>query len=183
MAGAARRVVVRLRPMTDDEFPAWREIAIEHHAAQVSRATGKALDAATRESRALLAKVLPAGLATLQMSFFVILDDSERKVGWLWVGTSPQDPDAGFVFDIIVDANFRGRGYGRAAMRGAEEFFEAQGKLRIGLDVAGGNDAARTLYESMGYRPIMTSMTKSLDHPGKAGARRPRRNDQPSTSR
>jgi ribosomal protein S18 acetylase RimI-like enzyme len=164
MGGAARRVVT-LRPMTDAEFPVWREIAVEHHAAQVSHATGKSLDAATKESRALLAKLLPVGLATPGMNFFVVLDESEREVGWLWLGASPQDPDAGFVFDIIIDANARRRGCGRAAMRAVEQFFEAEGRLSIGLDVAGGNEAARALYESMGYRPIMTSMRKSLDHP------------------
>lgn len=166
MAGAARQVVT-LRPMTDAEFPAWRETAIQHHAAQVSRATGKDVDAATDDSRALLAKVLPSGPATAQMHFFVVLDDAQREVGWLWLGASPQDPEAGFVFDIIIDANVRGRGYGRAAMRAAEQFFEAQGKSSVALDVAGGNDAARTLYESIGYRPVMTSMTKSLGHPRK----------------
>lgn len=164
MAGVALPAVA-LRPMSDAEFPAWREIAIRHHAAQVSRATGKDLDAATKVSRELLAKVLSAGLATEKMNLFVVLDDSHREIGWLWLGTSPQDSDAGFVFDIIVDANVRGRGYGRAIMRAAERFFQAQGKSDISLDVADGNDAARTLYESMGYRPVVTSMTKSLDHP------------------
>jgi hypothetical protein len=56
--------LVALRPMAEAEFPAWREIAIHHHATQVSRATGKGLDSAEEESRSLLAKVLPAGLAT-----------------------------------------------------------------------------------------------------------------------
>jgi ribosomal protein S18 acetylase RimI-like enzyme len=167
MAGASRPVVT-LRPMTDVEFRAWREVAIRHHADQVSRATGKDVDVATKESRELLAKVLAGGLATERMNLFVVVDDSEREVGWLWLGTSPQDSDAGFVFDIIVDPNVRGRGYGRATMRAAEQFFQAQGKSGISLDVAGGNDAARGLYESLGYRPVMTSMTKRFDQPHSA---------------
>lgn len=155
--------VVRLRPMTDAEFAPWREIAIRHHAAQVSRATGDDLAAATEDARTVLAKVLPAGWATENMHFFVVIDESEREVGWLWLGPAPQDPAVGFVFDVIIDVSVRGRGYGRATMRVAEQFFRTQGKSRISLDVAGGNDVARNLYESLGYRPTSTSMAKNLD--------------------
>jgi ribosomal protein S18 acetylase RimI-like enzyme len=156
------RSTVSLRPMTEMEFPAWREIAIEHHAGQVSRAGRMDPKAAVSESRELLAKVLPAGLATANMDLFVVIDESGREVGWLWLGASPQDPAAGFLFDIIIDVTVRGRGYGRATMHAAEDFFLAQGKARISLDVADGNDTARTLYDSMGYLPIMTSMSKAL---------------------
>lgn len=47
-------------------------------------------------------------------------------------------------------------------MRAAERFFLADGKSRVGLEVAGVNDIARELYESMGYLPVSTSMTKNL---------------------
>jgi ribosomal protein S18 acetylase RimI-like enzyme len=56
-----------------------------------------------------------------------------------------------------------GEGYGRATVHAAEQLFIAQGKSSIGLDVAGGNDIARALYEPLGYRSIMTSMAKPLD--------------------
>ena len=148
--------------MTEDEFGPWRELTIAQHSEQVSRATGKAFDVTVAESRELLPKILPDGQATEHMHFFVVLDDSERVIGWLWLGASPADPDAGFVFDIIIDADVRGQGYGRAVMVAAEEFFRAQDKLRVGLDVLGGNDVARALYESLGYRPIQTAMTKTL---------------------
>jgi ribosomal protein S18 acetylase RimI-like enzyme len=164
MTSAAQ--TVRLRPMTEAEFPAWTEIAIRHHAAQVSLATGRDLDTAFDESRELLGKVLAAGLATEKMHLFVVIADAEREVGWLWLGPSPQDPGVGFVFDIIIDAEVRGHGYGRAAMEAAERFFRSQGRSSIGLDVAGGNDAARALYESLGYRAVSTSMAKSLARTG-----------------
>jgi ribosomal protein S18 acetylase RimI-like enzyme len=162
MTGRAQPAV-RLRPMAEAEFPAWRELAIEHHAGQVSRASGKEIESAIDESRELLAKVLPAGLATPAMQLFVVMSDPDREVGWLWLGQSPQDPGRGFVFDILIDPDVRGEGYGRVAMHAAEQVFREQGKSSIGLDVAGGNDIARALYESLGYRPIITSMAKTLD--------------------
>lgn len=153
---------VNLRSMTDAEFASWRDIAIDQHGAQVSRATGKTLDAAVEESRSLFSKVLPNGLHTDGMRLFAITD-GEARIGWLWLGSSPSDPAVGFVFDIIIDADARCRGYGRATMLAAEQFFRSQGKTGVALHVAEGNDTARGLYESLGYVPITTSMAKSLE--------------------
>jgi|SRR6185437_11569672 len=153
---------VTLRSMTEAEFGPWRDIAIDQHGAQVSRATGKSLAAAVEESRVLLSKVLPEGLQTDGMRLFAITD-GEARIGWLWLGASPSDPAAGFVFDIMIDADARGRGYGRATMLAAEQLFRSQGKTRVALTVAGGNDTARGLYESLGYLPTSTSMAKNLE--------------------
>lgn len=150
--------------MTRSEFEEWREIAIAHHATQTSRATGRSLEVSLKEAAALLPRVLVAGLDTKNMSFFVVVDDSGQTVGWLWLGLSPDDPNTGFVWDIIVDESNRGHGYGRAAMVAAERFFAGQGKLQMGLQVAAGNDVARHLYESLGYHDIMTTMSKRLEH-------------------
>jgi ribosomal protein S18 acetylase RimI-like enzyme len=159
--------MVTLRPMTGLEFETWREIAIRHHAEQMSRAAGTSLEVSLDEAGQLLPTVLVDGLNTRAMSFFVVKAAGHR-VGWLWIGSSPGDPHAGFVWDIIIDDAWRGRGYGRAAMVAAERFFEEQGKVRIGLQVAARNDVARHLYESMGYcdvatRGVLTTMSKTLD--------------------
>ena len=155
---------IGLRPMTHSEFDEWREIAIAHHASQTSRATGQTLEASLEQASALLPRVLVAGLDTEGMNFFVVVDDAGMAVGWLWLGLWPDDLDTGFVWDIIVDEAHRGNGYGRAAMVAAERFFAAQGKLRMGLQISGGNDLARHLYESMGYHDIMTTMSKTIEH-------------------
>jgi ribosomal protein S18 acetylase RimI-like enzyme len=110
----------------------------------------------------LLSKVLSNGLRTDGMSLFAITD-GDARIGWMWLGDSPSDPAAGFVFDIIIEAEARARGYGRAAMLAAEQFFRSQGKARVALNVFGGNDTARGLYESLGYLPTSTSMAKSLE--------------------
>jgi ribosomal protein S18 acetylase RimI-like enzyme len=159
---SAVSAALSLRPMTDDEFAAWWDLTIAQHAQLVSNATGRPLETELDDARQLLPKVLPAGQATEGMDFFVLEDGSAIDVGWLWLGRSPNDPDAGFVWDIIIDEPFRGRGFGRAAMLAAERHFVGQGKTRVGLQVSGGNDVARTLYESLGYSTIMTEMSKRL---------------------
>lgn len=162
MARSAPGPVPSLRPMTEAEFESWRQLAIINHAQQMSTATGRDLEVSREEASQLLRKVLVRGLETPGMNFFVLVDDAGRIVGWLWLGSSPQDADAGFVWDIIIDESHRGRGYGRAAMVAAERFFAQQGKLRMGLQVAAGNHVARHLYESLGYHNVMTTMSKEL---------------------
>jgi ribosomal protein S18 acetylase RimI-like enzyme len=165
--------MVSLRPMTTSEFETWREIAIRQHAEQVSRATGRGLEACLDEARQVLPTVLVDGINTKAMNFFAI-EAADHRVGWLWIGRSPRDPHAGFVWDIIIDDSCRGRGYGRAAMVAAERYFEEQGKVRIGLQVAAKNDVARDLYESLGYLEVatsdgMTTMSKTLGSGSAAG--------------
>jgi ribosomal protein S18 acetylase RimI-like enzyme len=152
--------------MTDDEFAAWWDLTISQHAQLVSRATGRPLETELEGARRQLPNVLPAGLATDGMDFFILEDGSGIEVGWLWLGRSATDPSAGFVWDIIIDERCRGHGYGRAAMLAAERHFVAQGKTRVGLQVSGGNDVARRLYESLGYSTITTEMSKPLDPDG-----------------
>jgi ribosomal protein S18 acetylase RimI-like enzyme len=153
---------VTLRPMTIVEFDAWRDVAIRQHAEQTSRATGRSLEASLDDAAELLPKVLVDGINTRGMDFFVIVDVDDQEIGWLWIGSSPDDPEAGFVWDIIIEQSRRGRGYGRAAMLAAEQFFAAKGKVRIGLQVAARNDVARRLYEAMGYQVTMTTMSKAI---------------------
>jgi ribosomal protein S18 acetylase RimI-like enzyme len=156
--------VVRLRPMTAMEFETWRDIAIRGHAEQTCRATGRSLEDALENSAQLLPSLLCDGPDTEGMNLFVVVDDgSDEPVGWLWVGSSSSDdPDPGYVWDVIIAESRRGRGYGRAAMIAAEQFVAQQGKARISLQVAAWNDVARHLYESMGYRVVMTTMSKVL---------------------
>ena len=153
MRSVARRIRNYVEPyvarldspeMTETEFASWRDIAIDQHGAQLSRAAGKYLDAAVEESRVLLSNVLPNGLRTDGMSLFAITE-GDARIGWMWLGASPSDPAAGFVFDIIIEAEARGRGYGRAAMLAAEQFFRSQGKARV---------AQRLRRERHGARPL-----------------------------
>jgi ribosomal protein S18 acetylase RimI-like enzyme len=148
--------------MTESEFQPWRELSIRNHAEQMVGATGQDLEAAIAKSRQLLPRVLPDGLRTSGMYFFVVLDAAGNEVGSLWLGPHPEDAATGYVFDIEIHEGQRGRGLGRAAMVAAERFFAERGTGAIALWVAGGNDVAHSLYLKLGYRVVGTSMSKKL---------------------
>ena len=93
---------------------------------------------------------------------FCLLEDG-RVVGSLWIGTMPgRPPDQWWVWSVEIEAPFRGRGLGRAAMGLAEERARQGGARRLGLNVFGANTVARALYESLGYETTELQMSKTL---------------------
>jgi ribosomal protein S18 acetylase RimI-like enzyme len=81
----------------------------------------------------------------------------------MWLGKREQQGRRFFwVWDVFVAEEHRGRGVGRQAMELAEQEARRQGLSRIELNVFGGNDAARSLYRSVGYEEVAIQMGKEL---------------------
>lgn len=60
---------------------------------------------------------------------------------------------AGF-YDVVVDASQRGKGLGRALMRGLMQWAAQQGARRLDLQVTGSNAVAQALYASLGFERV-----------------------------
>jgi ribosomal protein S18 acetylase RimI-like enzyme len=89
--------------------------------------------------------------------------DGDSIVGTLWLSQQQEGTSSEwFVYDVVVDEPFRGRGYGRSTMQAAETFVEERGGTRLGLNVFGNNVVARSLYESMDYMTVSINMAKEL---------------------
>jgi ribosomal protein S18 acetylase RimI-like enzyme len=83
-------------------------------------------------------------------------------VGYLWVGVAGLDSNRWWVWEVLIDEDFRRRGHGRQAMLLAEELALAHGASTIGLNVFGHNRVARNLYSSLGYGETSVQMRKDL---------------------
>jgi len=83
-------------------------------------------------------------------------------VGFLWIAPQSEGSDAWWVFDIAVEENHRGAGYGRAAMQLAEKAAAEHGASTLGLNVFGYNTVARGLYDSLGYETTAVQMRKAV---------------------
>jgi len=70
--------------------------------------------------------------------------------------------DMAWVNDVEVDPEYRGRGYGRAAMLLAEREARVRGMTSLGLNVHGQNTVARSLYDSLGYQVTAQQMRKPV---------------------
>jgi ribosomal protein S18 acetylase RimI-like enzyme len=152
-----------LRPMLPDEFVTYLEWAIEDYAAELER-NGKVVgESAKVASRASFDSALPEGLATQEHVLLVATDpDDGQRVGVLWFGPSTDDPAMAWIYDITVDEDKRGRGWGRAIMRAFEGEARARGFVRAGLNVYSDNHIARRLYESLGFVETARQLHKEL---------------------
>jgi ribosomal protein S18 acetylase RimI-like enzyme len=86
------------------------------------------------------------------------------SVGKLWITSVKRDGKSEWsIYDIETWTQYRGRGFGRAIMKAAEEFVREQGGDSITLSVFGNNTSARKLYESLGYETIRVGMKKRIN--------------------
>ena len=156
--------MITLRPMLPDELDAWHE---HHLAAYVAERTaaGERPDEARRHAEQQHAEWFPHGRLAPGHEVLVAEVQGER-VGIAWWGPHPRRPDelaATFLYDIEVDEDQRGKGYGRGLLTALETRLREGGATELTLNVFGDNDTARRLYLSAGYREVSILMTKPLD--------------------
>lgn len=154
---------VSLRPLTRAEFGEWLPRQMASYAAHIA-ASGAMPEAEAREkARRDTAYLFSAGYDTPGQLLFRVIA-GEEAVGWLWIGVPGPDPDPlmAWVYDIEVGEEYRGRGYGRAAMLLAEQEARSHGMTSLGLNVHGQNTIARALYESLGYDVMAMQMKKPV---------------------
>lgn len=148
--------------MESAEFGEWLASRVARYAYERAQADG--LDEHTSLERAerRFAELLPQGPQTPDQLLCVALDDRGDRVAVVWVGPHPAVPDAAWVWDVEVDQDCRGRGYGRAVMLAAEDLARQLGRKHLGLHVFGANSVARHLYRSLGYDEVHVEMSKPL---------------------
>jgi GNAT superfamily N-acetyltransferase len=130
MAPQSAAATVRHFSITD---PAWSE-------AQASMA---GYGAETLEVlRLMLAKV------TVPATGLIVLDEDGRAAG---AAMATVADGIGLYFNVVVDPDRRGRGFGRAVMAAALDWAEANGARRHAIQVLEANEAAVPLYRSLGF--------------------------------
>lgn len=82
--------------------------------------------------------------------FFVVEEDGRLAATTLLTFASR----AGYLSMVVVDPAYRRRGFARALLEAARQATIARGRPYLALDVLASNAPARTLYDSVGYRPL-----------------------------
>jgi ribosomal protein S18 acetylase RimI-like enzyme len=150
--------VIALRPLREDEYQAWDAAHRREYLHGLVESAGMAPEAAAAKVQRDVDAVFPDGLATADRWIWVVEDDG-RRVGTLFLGL--HDGQA-WLYDITIDEPERGKGYGRAAMLALEDAARGLGFDSVGLNVWGGNEVARGLYRSLGWREDSVHMSKRL---------------------
>ena len=94
-------------------------------------------------------------------------DEEETIVGYAFVALEPLSwkelrGPAGFVHDIAVREDARRSGVAARLMQAAVEWLRERGAPRVILWTAAQNDAAQTLFTSLGFRQTMVEMTMEV---------------------
>jgi ribosomal protein S18 acetylase RimI-like enzyme len=159
------RQQLRLEPMSNDEFAALRAQLVEGYAQDIAASRSLDIEHARKTAEEQTDNLLPQGTSTPDMLLFAgKVADTDEPVGWIWLALPQalERPDTAWVYNVQIDVEHRGKGYGRALMLAAEEELVRQGVSRLGLNVFGYNKPAVRLYESLGFEITAQQMAKPL---------------------
>jgi ribosomal protein S18 acetylase RimI-like enzyme len=74
-----------------------------------------------------------------------------RHVGRIWFGSSPDDPEMLYIWDLALDEEQRGQGIGGESLDAVVHLARTSGLSGVALTVFETNDAARRVYERKGF--------------------------------
>ncbi len=150
---------VNFRRLRADEFEAWAAEHIRGYAEGMIAFADMSREQSELKAARDVAAVLPQGVATEGTHLWVVEDEGGRSVGSVFLGVRG---GGAWLFDITIDEAQRGRGLGRAVMLALEHEVRTLGFDRLGLNVWGGNEIARSLYRSLGFGEISVEMKKAF---------------------
>jgi RimJ/RimL family protein N-acetyltransferase len=156
--------MISLRPMTQADYEAYLDIAVDDYAQEHVRAGNWKPGEAQALARAQYEHYLPGGVRTPGHGLFLFIAPGESEpvgMGWLAIQERNGHKDA-FIYDIRIYPPFRRNGYGRQALVALEDEARSLGAQRIGLHVFAHNYAALALYEQAGYATTDHWMAKPL---------------------
>ncbi len=154
-------MMVSLQPMSQSEYDLWISKSLKTYCEENQKA-GMSVSEALKKSEDDFSRLLPKGLQTPEQ-FLKSIYYEDKHAGTLWYGLrGPKDNQKVFIYDIIVDETYRGRGVGKEAMILLERDVVQLGLSHIGLHVFGHNHTARKLYKSLGYEETNVNMEKKI---------------------
>jgi ribosomal protein S18 acetylase RimI-like enzyme len=154
-------MAVTLQPMAPEDIAPWLEQSkADHIADRVD--TGEDPETARHSTNAMSETLFPGGMPAEGQFVFLVTEDA-IPVGSVWLGAGRDSPpNVWFLWSIEIDVAARGHGFGRQAVRLAEDFARKRGATRLELNVFGNNSVARGVYEALGYRISTVQMSKVL---------------------
>jgi ribosomal protein S18 acetylase RimI-like enzyme len=156
--------MVKLIPMEQIDFEVYFERAIIEYAGDKVRNGNWSAEEAPGRSRVEFQHYLPDGLQTKDQFIFSIMEESSgQKLGMLWVDVKSDTPHhPAFIYDFIIEEQFRGKGFGRQTLLALDEKLLSMDAESVGLHVFGDNIIAQELYKKSGYEITNINMKKML---------------------
>ncbi|MEG2985817.1 MAG: GNAT family N-acetyltransferase [Peptostreptococcaceae bacterium] len=149
-----------LREMASNEFEEYLDNAISIYAKEKIESGNWTKDEAFLRSKSEYNKLLPNGVNSDNNHLFSIINETNEVIGMIWL--NEKENSSSFIYDININENYQGKGYGYRAMKEIEGVAKTLGLDKIDLHVFGHNEIAINLYEKLGYKATNIMMSKKL---------------------
>ena len=143
--------------MNQEEYQSYIKDSLEEFKRQLLLTGDRTEQEAEETANKQIFIILPDGIKTKDHFFFNVVDDTNgKKVGILWLATIYDDKGtpAIFIYDIRIEADLRGKGYGKKTLAALEEFTKEKNINKVSLHVFGHNQVAFELYKKTGYKIV-----------------------------
>lgn len=160
--------MLHLREMKDQEFPIYCDYFIADYSDEIVLNYGHSKEVATDLAKKDLKRHFPDGLNNSEHHLLCLeLQNAAYPpivIGYLW-HSNKDDEGATFIYDFYVSDEYRGKGYGKEAIKLFESLLMTMGVTQIKLRVAFQNKRALTLYQDVGFCISGYNMSKRLTYP------------------
>jgi ribosomal protein S18 acetylase RimI-like enzyme len=153
--------MIALRAMTESEFERFQTTALEAYALERARNLDGPVEREREVAARQFADLLPEGVRSRGHYLWMVTGDGGEVVGNLWVYVE-EDRKSAFIYDIEIEPEHRGKGYGKGALDLLEAELKAMGVTTIALNVFADNSVAINLYRKQGYRTTNFNMQKRI---------------------
>jgi RimJ/RimL family protein N-acetyltransferase len=156
---------VRLVELSEASYREYREHLVGDYAADKVRAGAWSETEAENRAARDVDGLLPEGPATRNHFLYSVRDESAAaEVGTVWFALNNSAVGRSvWIYDIIIiNENFRRRGYATRTLELVEARARELGARNVELHVFGHNHGALALYEKMGYGVTSITMAKPI---------------------
>lgn len=154
---------VTLRPMKKKDMALIRKLTVETGWNSMSETDRKELN--KKQWSRHMEEVFENFAKQENSEIYVAEDENQTFAGYLFVGESRNlmvGKSSGFIYDIYVNEEFRGKGIGKQLIERAENYCRQRGYTRLSLMVSAHNKPALKLYESTGFQKDQIYMDKEI---------------------
>ncbi len=155
---------LRYVELVGDDLAAYLVHLERAYAQDMHELGGVPIDEARERARESTLELFPDGQPAEGNQLWRALDADGQPVGLLWMAQRAKGTpgEHAWVYDIEVEPGRRGEGHGRTLIQRAEEIARQWGLKSLRLNVFGGNEVARRLYRTQGFREEAVIMSKAL---------------------
>jgi ribosomal protein S18 acetylase RimI-like enzyme len=154
---------MKLTPMSEKEYAFWSVRSRQGYADDKMKANSLTREEADKIAADDFKRLLPDGQTSKDNYLFTAHDETKNVLGYIWfIIRGAENNRKAFICDVVIEDEYRGKGYGTQIMELVETEVKKLGLNRIGLHVFGFNETAINLYKKLGYLTTDLVMEKTL---------------------